>query len=136
MGSNDPEDDIMGDNCEYLEETLKHETSESSYCLDEAMEERLHNNRIRMQSFDNCINLVVDVRDMLNDDLKVRFEEEELLVTGRRGDKRVRISKIVPSDCLVDKAVSKLSSDGFLIVKVPRRRFIFHPQSSRLPFWF
>jgi len=146
---NDPEDDSNGDKCEYTltnkddvsiikeaEQIPESEGLRSNEFVDESCEELLDNRRIRMQLFDNCINLVVDVRYIQNDDLKIRFEEEGLLVTGRRGDKKVRMSKIVPSDCIVDRAVFQLSSDGFMLVKVPRRRQLHPFQMRRHPFWF
>jgi len=97
----------------------------------------LDNSRIRMQVFDSAVNLVVDVRDLVNDDLRVQFEEDELVVTGRKEDQTVVIRKTVPGDCLFSRAVSQLSSDGYMFVKAPRRRYV-HPfqQFRRHPFWF
>jgi len=97
----------------------------------------LDNSRIRMQVSDSAVNLVVDVRDLFNDDLTVRFEEDELVVSGRKGGQTVVMRKTVPGDCVFSRAVSQLSSDGYMFVKAPRRRYV-HPfhQFRRHPFWF
>jgi len=102
-----------------------------------AKEAILDNSRIRMQVSDSAVNLVVDVRDLANDDLRVRFEEDELVVSGRKGDQTVVMRKTVPGDCVFSRAVSQLSSDGYMFVKAPRRRYV-HPfhQFRRHPFWF
>lgn len=102
-----------------------------------AKEAILDNSRIRMQVSDSAVNLVVDVRDLANDDLRVRFEEDELVVSGRKGDQTVVMRKTVPGDCVFSRAISQLSSDGYMFVKAPRRRYV-HPfhQFRRHPFWF
>jgi len=106
----------------------------TSHSIKEAI---LDNSRIRMQVSDSAVNLVVDVRDLANDDLRVRFEEDELVVSGRKGDQTVVMRKTVPGDCVFSRAVSQLSSDGYMFVKAPRRRYV-HPfhQFRRHPFWF
>jgi len=107
---------------------------ETSHSAKEAI---LDNSRIRMQVSDSAVNLVLDVRDLANDDLRVRFEEDELVVSGRKGDQTVVMKKTVPGDCVFSRAVSQLSSDGYMFVKAPRRRYV-HPfhQFRRHPFWF
>jgi len=130
------------DDSEAIEDETRHSAKDDSEANEDktshsAKEAILDNSRIRMQVSDNAVNLVVDVRDLANDDLRVRFEEDELVVSGRKGDQTVVMRKTVPGDCLFSRAVSQLSSDGYMFVKAPRRRYV-HPfhQFRRHPFWF
>ena len=89
------------------------------------------NSRVQMKLLENSVNLVVHVQDLDMDGLKVRFEDDDLVVTGRNGDETVVMTKTLPSDCIFGKALSHLTSDGMLMVKIPRKTNV-HPFQNRI----
>lgn len=133
-------DDISDElsNEEFNTITEVHETDrENDSTTDKELDKTrydLNNNRVKMAVFDHKVQLAIDVSDFEQDSMRVTLVNGEVVVIGKRENKRLQLRRNLPQNCLADSAQSKLSSDGVLFINIPRQRQIYHRRN--LPFWF
>merc|ERR1712018_306986 len=86
--------------------------------------------RVKMSVSEHKVVAMIDLSDLSTKDLKVNVQNDELLVSGDGW----RMRRGLPTNCLTDRTMAKLSCDGMLFVNIPRRRHLYH--MSNFPFGF
>jgi len=94
----------------------------------------IDNDRVKMAVFEHKVQLAIDVSDFEQDGMRLTLANGEIVVTGKRKNKKMQVKRNLPQNCLENRATSKLSCDGVLFISIPRQRQIHHRR--HLPFWF
>merc|ERR1712038_1232557 len=124
--------------------TSTEEEDETKKNIDDTIHE-ISPGRVKMSVSEHKVVAMIDLSDLSTKDLKVKVENNELLVSGdgwsiRRG---------LPTNCLTERTMAQLSCDGALFVNIPRRRNLYQRQNfpfrfneekfdygTNFPFWF